>query len=169
MTRALLAAGLLLALAAPGAHAATLLRLDGIGPLSLGMSRTAALDTGWLSNRHSGCPLGGKPYPIDYDLRGSSAPAGLGGTAEFTGGKLTNLAFDKGVRTATGVVPGKTPWAVMVDRYRHAGFRVSARYEPTFGGTFVNVKRAGGKKVLSAFADGKVVDALGLPHVPVCE
>ena len=76
MKRLLTAFPLVLALAAP-AHGATLVRLDGIGPLTMGMSRMAALDTGWLSNRHSGCPLGGKPYPIDYDLAGASAPAGI--------------------------------------------------------------------------------------------
>src|SRR3954453_23152220 len=112
MPRLLIALPLVLALAAP-AHGATLVRLDGVGPLAMGMSRMAALDTGWLSNRHSGCPLGGKPYPIDYDVKGTPAPAGIEGTAEFTDGVLSNLAFNGGVRTATGVVPGKTTVAWM--------------------------------------------------------
>lgn len=168
MKRLLLAVPLVAVLAAP-AHGATLLRLDGIGPLSMGMSRTAALDTNWLSNRHSGCPLGGKPYPIDYDIEGAEAPAGLkDATAEFTNGVLSNLAFTGGVRTATGVVPGKTTWASMVKRYRDAGFKVSSHYLDTFGGTFVNVKRKG-KQVIGGFAQGKVVTSIGVPYVPVCE
>ena len=161
--------GLLLFLAAP-AHGATLLRLDGIGPLKLGMSRMAALDTNWLSGQHSGCPLGGKPYPIDYDLKGSAAPAGITGSAEFTGGKLTNFAFTKGVRTSTGVVAGKTTITGMVTRYRNAGYKVSARYETTFAGTFVSVRRRhGGPQVIGAFSDGKVIHSIGVPYVPICE
>ncbi|MCW2990235.1 MAG: hypothetical protein JWM73_829 [Solirubrobacterales bacterium] len=169
MKRLLLTAPLLFALAAPAAHGATLLRLDGIGPLKLGMSRTSALATNWLSNRHTGCKLGGKPYPIDYDVAGSAAESGIDGSAEFVGGKLSSFSFIKGVRTATGVVPGKTTVAGMVKRYRDAGFKVSARYDETFAGTFVTVKRQGGKQVLGGFADEKVVGILGLPYVPLCE
>lgn len=160
-----------LVLAAP-AHGATLVGTTGVGPLKIGMSRTAALATGWLSNRHDGCELGGPPLPVDYDLDGAKAPAAVAGTAEFTGGRLTNLTFSRGVRTATGVVPGMTTWPSMVKRYRNAGYRVSARYESTFGGTFVNVKRKDGGEgpLLSGFAmRGKPVSVLGLPHVPVCE
>lgn len=171
MKPTVLVAALTALLVAAPADAATLVRPDGIGPLKIGMSRTAALATGWLSNRHSGCPLGGKPYPVDYDLKGSGAPGGIGGSAEFVGDKLTNLAFDKGVRTATGVVPGHTSWPSMVKRYRDAGYRVSARYESTFGGTFVTVKRRrGGAPIMGGFAErGHAVSTLGLPYVPVCE
>lgn len=169
MKRLALALPVLALLAAP-AHGATLLRLDGIGPLKLGMTRPAALDTGWLSGKHSGCPLGGKPYPIDYSLKGSSAPSGIDGTGEFVGGKLTNFSFNKGVRTATGVVPGKTTTTGMVTRYRNAGYKVSARFDETFQGTFVSVKRKhGGKQVIGAFGDGNVIDVIGVPYVPLCE
>lgn len=169
MKRLLVVLPLALLVAAP-AHAATLMRLDGIGPLKLGMSRSAGLDTGWLSNRQTGCQLGGKPYPIDYSLEGAQAPAGIDGIAEFSGGKLRAMAFRGGVRTATGVIPGKTTWAGMVRRYRDAGFRASARYDATFQATFVTVRRPGGKRVLGGFAQGgKVVTTLGIPYVPVCE
>src|SRR5690348_5464888 len=142
---ALLLTGLLTA----PAHGATLARLDGIGPLKLGMSRLAALDTGWLGDKQTGCKLGGKPYPIDYTLSGAKAPKVVSGTAEFTGGKLANMTFSKGVRTATGVIPGVTSWPSMVKRYRDAGFRVVARYDEVFVGTFVSVKRRkGGDSVM---------------------
>lgn len=168
MKRVLLLLPLALVLAAP-AHGATLMRLDGIGPLKLGMSRSAGLDTGWLSNRQTGCELGGKPYPIGYSLQGPQAPAGIDGIAEFASGTLRTMTFRAGVRTATGVVPGKTTWAGMVRRYRDAGFRASARYDETFQGTFVTVRRQSGKRVLGGFAEGKVVQTLGIPYVPVCE
>jgi hypothetical protein len=168
MKRFLLVLPLTLLLAAP-ASGATLLRLDGIGPLKLGMSRTAGLDTGWLSNRMTGCELGGKPYPIGYKLAGTQAPAGLDGIAEFNRGKLTSLVFDAGVRTATGVVPGKTTVAGMVKRYRDAGFKASARYDDVFAATFVTVKRKGGKQVIFGYASGKVVDTIGIPFIPFCE
>jgi hypothetical protein len=168
-TLAVALAALLLAAPADGA---TIVGTTGVGPLKIGMSRTAALATGWLSNRHNGCELAGPPLPIDYDLDGAKAPAGLEGSVEFTGGRLSNIALSKGVRTTTGVVPGKTTWPSMVKRYRNAGYRVSARYESTFGGTFVNVKRKDGGEgpLLSGFAmRGKPVSVIGLPYVPVCE
>ncbi len=168
MKRFLLVLPLLALFAAP-AQGATLLRLDGIGPLKLGMSRSAGLDTGWLSNRMTGCKLGGEPYPIVYNLKGSQAPNGIEGVAEFTGGTLRTMTFRGGVRTATGVVPGTTTSAGMVRRYRDAGFKASARYSATFAGTFVTVRRQSGKRVLGGFAEGSVVGTLGIPYVPLCE
>src|SRR3954451_10041391 len=162
---------LLFLLAVAPAQGATLLRLDGVGPLKVCASRPSALATDWLSNRHSGCKLGGKPYPIDYDLPGAKAPAGLDGSAEFIGGKLVSLTFTKGVRTATGVLPRITSWPSMVKRYRDAGFKVLARYDETFAGTFVTVKRRkGGDLVMTGFAEkGKAVGTLGVPFIPLCE
>lgn len=168
MKRLLLVLPLTALLAAP-AHGATLLRLDGIGPLKLGMSRTAGLDTGWLSNKQTGCPLGGKPYPIGYQLKGAEAPAGINGIVEFNGGKLATMTFDGGVKTATGVIPGTTTVSGMIKRYRNAGFKASARFDETFGATFVTIRRQGGKQVMTGFADNKVVDRIGIPYVPVCE
>ena len=43
----------------------------------------------------------------------------------------------------------------MVARYRAAGFTASARYESTFQGTFVRVRRHG-RDVVGGFADGRV-------------
>lgn len=168
MKRLLLVLPLTALLAAP-AQGATLLRLDGIGPLKLGMSRMAGLDTGWLSNRTSGCELGGKPYPIGYQIKGAEAPAGIDGMVEFNSGRLTTMTFDGGVKTATGVVPGTTTWPSMVKRYRNAGFKVRARFEETFQATFVTVKRPGGRQVIGGIADGKVVKTIGIPYVPLCE
>lgn len=144
------------------------LRLDGIGPLKLGMSRTAALATGWLSNRGTGCKLGGPPFAITYRLRGAKAPAGLRGSVEFNRGKLTDMAFTRGVRTVTGVTVGVTTASRMAARYRSAGFSATAAFDNTFQGTFVRVMR-GGKDVLGAFADKSVIDTLAIPRVSVCE
>ena len=168
MKRLLLALPLAALLVAP-AQGATLLRLDGIGPLKLGMARMVALDTGWLNDRQTGCPLGGKPYPIGYALNGASAPAAIDARAEFVDQKLQTITASKGVRTATGVVPGKTTWASMVTRYRNAGFKVSARYDDVFQLTFVHVKRKGGKPVMTGIAENKIVDSVGVPFIPLCE
>ena len=169
--KGLIAALPALAVLAAPAHGATLVRLDGIGPLKLNMSHMAALDTGWLGAKSTGCKLGGKPYPINYTLTGAKAPTGIEGSAEFTHGKLANVSFTGGVRTATGVVAGVTSWPSMVTRYRDAGFKVSARYDSTFVGTFVNVKRKkGAPSVMVGFAPkGKAVESIGSPYIPLCE
>lgn len=152
------------------ATADTLLRLNGIGPLRLGMSRSAALATGWLTHRSSGCPLGGPPLPVVYRLAGRRAPRGLSGMAEFDGGKLRVLSFTRGVHTRVGVTVGRTTVSAMVHRYRAAGFRARAQYIATFQGTFVTVRRtARGPQLLGAFASGSVVETLAVPDVPVCE
>jgi hypothetical protein len=147
----------------------TVLRLDGIGRLHLGMTRTAALATGWLAERRPGCPLGGTP-PITYRFTGPKAPRAIRGSAEFEDNRLTTLSFTRGVRTSTGVTVGRTPTARMVARYRTAGlgFTASARYESTFQGTFVRVRRHG-RDVVGGFAEGSVLTIIAIPMVAVCE
>jgi hypothetical protein len=165
----LLAVLVAVVIAAP-AQGATLLRLDGIGPVELGMSRLAALDTGWLGDRDTGCPLGGRPFPITYRFTGPRAPAGIEGSAEFRQGTLAVMSFERGVRTRNGVVPGTTSVAGMLRRYRRSGFRASARYVSTFQGTFVTVRRQGGAQVIGGFAPAnRPVQLVGIPFVPVCE
>ncbi|WP_026910652.1 hypothetical protein [Patulibacter minatonensis] len=157
--------------AGPAGAAATptTLGTTAVGPLKLGMSRSAAVKTGWLSNRGTGCPLGGKPYPITYALKGSKAPSGLRGTVEFVGGKLNVMTFTKGVRTTTGVTVGTTTSA-MVAKSKAAGFKAKLEPSETFGGTFVHVTK-GGDDVLAGFAEGsgKRVGQLGIPTIPVCD
>jgi hypothetical protein len=166
---AILGAAILVAPAGPaGAASTTTLRLDGIGPLKLGMSRTAAVKTGWLSNRGTGCELAGPPLPIAYQLKGAAAPKGLTGSAEFNGGKLTSLSFRKGVRTAAGVVVGTTTTAQMVSRYKAKGYKAKATFSSLFGGTFVDVTK-NGKHVIGGFAPGKVVRDLAIPDIGTCE
>jgi hypothetical protein len=151
------------------ARASTLLRLDGIGPLRLDMTRTDALATHWLAHRTTGCPLGGPPLPVDYSFTGSDAPDGILGSAEFVGGRLQNLSFTDGVRTRAGVVVGSTSPADMVARYRSAGFVARATYDSLFGGRFVSVRRPHGDQVLGGFARHGVVTTLAVRYVPVCE
>lgn len=167
MKRLLLAVPAALLLAAP-AQAVTTLRLDGIGPLELGMGQSAALNTGWLSDRQTGCRLGGKPYPVGFALDGKKAPKGIRARVEFNGGRLTTVTATGGVKTATGVVPGQTTWAGMASRYRNAGYKVSARYDDVFQGTFVHVRRKG-EAVMTGFAETKVLSMIGIPYIPLCE
>src|SRR3954452_7113205 len=163
------AAALLAAGAVPAGAATTVMRLDGIGPLKLGMTRTAALATGWLANRQPGCELE-SPRPIDYRFSGPNAPRGLHGTADFQGGKLRALSFTGGARTATGVTVGRTTTARMVARYRSVGFAASAQFVSTFGGTFVRVRRRpGGADVIGGFARRRTGTVLAIPGVPGCE
>lgn len=158
---------------AQGAQATPKVTLKGIGPLRLGMSRGAALRTGWLAERATGCELGGRPYPITYKLTGPKAPAGIRAVAQFHRNKLQTIAFDGGVRTAHGVVVGKTTARGMANRYRAAGFTVKVRYESIFRGTFVMVSR-GNRDLIGGYARGRLsarrpVSTLALPYVPTCE
>lgn len=162
------AAALALVAAAPAIARPALLRLDGIGPLKLGMTRTVGVDTGWLAHRGAGCELGGPPLPITYRVDGARAPSGVRGSVEFVRGKLVAMSFSKGVRTATGVVVGKSTVSQMVSRYRKAGYSASSRFDATFQGTFVTVKRKG-KTVLGGFATKKVVETLSIPNIQACE
>jgi hypothetical protein len=162
-------AGSALAAHPPAASPAstTVLRLDGIGPLRLGMTRTAALATGWLAGRSSGCPLGGTP-PITYRFTGARAPRAIRGSVEFVDNRLSTMSFTAGVRTSTGVTVRRTTTGRMVARYRAAGFTASARRDSTFQGTFVRVRRHG-RDVVGGFGAGSVVTIVAIPAVPVCE
>jgi hypothetical protein len=153
---------------ASGASSTAVLRLDGIGPLHLGMTRTAALATGWLGRRGAGCELGGRPFPITYRFTGRKAPRGIAGVAEFRHDKLADLSFIRGVRTSTGVTVGRTTTERMVSRYRQAGFRASARFEAIFQGTFVTIKRHG-DQVVGGFGEHGVITTIAIPAIAVCE
>jgi hypothetical protein len=163
---AAIVAALLVSEAAPAASGTTVLRLDGVGPLHLGMTRAAAVKTGWLAGRGKGCELGGDP-PITYRFTGAKAPRGLSGSVEFADGRLKALSFSRGVRTVTGVKIGTTT-ARTVTRYRDAGFTASSEYVDTFGGSFITVKHRG-RQVLGGFAERGRVSILAVPFVSVCE
>ncbi len=150
-----------------------LLKATGIGPLKLGMTTAAALRTRWLAHRGSGCELGGRPFPVTYQLSGPRAPDGVVGSAEFNRGKLTNLSFTRGVETTFGAIVGETTARGMVHRARAAGFGADADFVDTFGGTFVAVTRGRAQR-FAGFARGrtsarKPISILAIPFVPVCE
>lgn len=144
----------------------TTLRLDGVGPLRLGMTRASAVRTGWLSHRSSGCEVA-SPVPVTYRLDGAKAPKALNGSAEFSRGRLRTLTFGGGVRTTVGVRVGSTS-ADLLSRYRAAGFTATSRYEELFEATFLTVKRER-RQVLGALSTNGRVTQLALPAVLVCE
>lgn len=160
--------GCLVVVPAAEAAAPTTLRLNGVGPLKLGMRVTAARQTGWLADRRPGCELGGPPLPVTYRLTGRRAPGGIRGVAQFDRGRLTVLSFTRGVRTTAGVTVGRTTSARMVARYRALGLTATARFDTTFQGTFTSVRRSG-RQVLGGFGEGAVVSLLAIPAVPLCE
>lgn len=153
---------------ADGRGSSPVLRLDGIGPLRLGMGRAEAVATGWLSDPGPGCELAGTPPPVVYRFKGPKAPPGLVGTVEFDRGTLRVFAFSSGVRTSFGVaIPGGTV-ADLLRRARAAGLSATSVYDETFAGRFVTVNR-GGKQVLGAFAEKSAISTIAVPYVPVCE
>ena len=100
--------------------ATTVLRLDGIGPLHLGMTRTAALGTGWLAGRSCGVPSG-RHAPDHLPLHRPEGPEGDQGLGRVRERPSDHMSFTRGVRTSTGVTVGRTTTARMVARYRAAG------------------------------------------------
>jgi hypothetical protein len=111
--------------------------------------------------------LSGTP-PITYRFTGRKAPRAIKGFVEFENDELTTMSFTRGVRTSTGVRVGRTTAARMVARYRAAGFTASARFESTFQGTFVRIRRHG-RDVVGGFADAGAVTIVAIPAVSVCE
>jgi hypothetical protein len=151
------------------ASATTLLRLDGVGPLNLGMTRTAAVDTGWLAHRGRGCELGGPPIPITYRLAGRRAPSGLAGSVQFDRGHLSNVTVTAGARTAVGVLVGHTTAVGMGRLYRRAGFAAHVHADSVFQTTFVDVTRANGHFAIEGATTGRKVTVLGVPALELCE
>jgi hypothetical protein len=169
MTRAKvisLVVGLLLTLPAT-AGASKLLRLNGIGPLKLGMKRAAALSTGWLAHMAKGCELL-SPRPTTYTLTGPNAPTSVTGLVQFQHRRLMSISMTRGVHTAAGVVLGRTTSSQMVSDYQNAGFTASAAFSRTFGGTFTTVKR-NGASVIQGFGAQKIVTLLAIPAAQVCD
>jgi hypothetical protein len=168
MRRLAVIASLVVALAfvAHAAAATTLLRLDGIGPLKLGMSQSAALNTGWLAHRGKGCAEGG-PVPVTYQFRGPRAPGGLSGAAEFTQGRLLIVSAGRGVRTPQGVTIGSSA-AQAVKRYRAAGFSALTQFSPDVAATFLTVNR-GRKTVLMGTVAKRRITSLSVPFVAACD
>lgn len=165
-----MAIGALALLLAAAAVAGTRTRLtfSGIGPLKLGMKLQTAVGTGWLTRRGTGCPLGGKPYPVTYSFTGRKAPRGIKGTAQFSRGKLQVLSFGAGVTTDAGLTVGKATIHEMVSLYRRRGDKVSTQFDKTFGGTFVTVRHHG-KVVMQGFGAHSRLQMLAIPFVPVCD
>jgi len=150
-----------------GASAQPTLRLDGIGPLRLGMLRPAAVATGWLTGKGKGCPLA-SPVPVTYRLGGRRAPGALRGSVEFVNGRLRSITVTRGARTAAGVRVGVTSPAGMARLYRRSGKRVRVQYSAMFGGTFVDVLGQDGQ-VLGAFGQKGRIVQLAIPAIAVCE
>lgn len=167
MRRAALTAITVLLVLPADASAQPTLRLDGIGPLQLGMSRSSAVATGWLTGRGKGCPLA-SPAPVTYRLGGRRAPAALRGSVEFANGRLRSVTVTRGARTAVGVRVGVTSPAGMARLYRRSGRRVRVQYSAMFGGTFVDVLGQSGQ-VLGAFGQKGRIVQLAIPAVAVCE
>lgn len=151
---------------AAGNAAPPLMRLNGVGPVKLGMTRAAAVSTGWLAHRTLGCELA-SPRPVVFQFNGPKAPTGMRGSASFVGGRLVNIAFRSGVRTRLGIRPGVSTTRAMVRAYRRGGFHVTSVFDPTFRARFVTATRGG--LSIAAVASGAVINTIAVPGIEVCE
>lgn len=151
---------------AAGSAATPLMRLRGIGPVQLGMTRPAAVSTGWLAHKTLGCELA-SPRPVVFQFDGPKAPAGLKGSASFVGGKLVNISFRSGVHTRLGIRPGVSTVGAMIRAYRRGGFRVTNVFDSTFQARFITATRGG--RSIGAVASGAVIDTIAVPRIEVCE
>lgn len=152
-------------------NAPTTIRLDGIGPVRVGMKLRAVEATGWIRSTAETCFGGSVPLPTVSHSDGPRAAPGVSFGAYFRGrganSTLTNIMFASGARTELGIRPGVSTAAQMVARYRRAGFTVRTTYLREYGGTFVDVVRRG-KVVMTGFAQGRLGDrrALGVLAIP---
>ncbi len=131
--------------AARRAASPSTLRLDGIGSLRLGMTRSAAYATGVLRSSSQIC-LDRKSPPVAYVSDGPRATPGVKVTAYFPSGRnsrLTHLIASSGATTELGIRPGVSTAAQMIARYRRAGYAVKTQWIDDLGLTLVNVSRRG--------------------------
>lgn len=84
-------------------------RLSGqaLGPIELGMSRRAALATGWLGDAQETCSdiIGGgaEPGEYSYELDGEQSPGSLSGQVEFFDDRVTMIQVNSEVELPNGV------------------------------------------------------------------
>lgn len=165
-----LTAAVTVVMTATASAATPRLRLNGIGPLTIGMTKSQALATGWIANQQLGCELA-SPRPRVLDFTGPNAPAGLQGSVSFQRGTLTDITIARGAITRTGVQPGVTTARRMIRAYRDAGFVVTSRFDPVFQARFTTAYR-GGKTIVGlslGSSRNRVLRSVSVPFVPLCE
>ena len=164
------------AAAARRAPSGTTLRLDGIGPLRLGMTRNAAYKTGVIRSHSDTCLDRKKPLPISYGSDGPRVAPGAKFISYFRGGRngrLTHIFASSGVRTQLGIRPGVSTAPEMIRAYRRAGYTVRSRTRRDFAGvTFLDVLSRG-RVVMTAVTNGTArsktpVLGIGIPSYFDC-
>ncbi|MDO8189474.1 hypothetical protein Q5424_26270 [Conexibacter sp. JD483] len=143
----------------------TLLRLDGIDKLRLGMTRNAGYATGQLRTTAETCLDGKRPLPITYGSDGPKAAPAARYTAYFRGGRngrLTHVTAFGGVVTELGIRPGVSTGQQLVARYKRAGYTVRSEWVANLNATVIHVLR-GRRQVL----DGLVSARLGRRRTPL--
>lgn len=150
------------------AAAVPLLRLDGIGPLMLGMSEADAEATGWLSNRSAPwCPFAGTEDPT-WDLAGPSAPAGVDGYLIFREGEIDQVVIRSGTTTDEGIGAGAS-FGDLSDTYGGLGYEVDsyARFE-SFD-DFATVEQADEPRLMTTLNSDGSIEWIGVPYISVCD
>lgn len=149
--------------------ASTMIRADGIGPVTIGMDQATAIERGHLTDRNEdSCTVGidGTTDDVDYAM-----PAPRGNTVRvfFRGGEVSSL-FVKGRWTSwTGVRSGMTSDAA-INILTQAGFQmdITDAGDP-FGAGRIDAYRGDTAIMYGPPDDGGVIIEAGLPAYSFCD
>lgn len=145
------------------------LGLDGIGPLKIGMSESAAENTGWLSDRQvPWCPFASETDP-SYQLEGPEAPAELDGLVIFMEGSLNQIVVRAGAATGEGIGIGTSTLDDLTEAYGTRGYQVDSYSRFEDYDDFATVNRGDETHLMAALGSGGEISLLGVPHLSVCD
>ena len=158
---------------ADDANGRILLAGDGLGPLRLGMSRSDALDSGWLGEPQETCSdmIGGGAAPGEYAymLDGPQAPEGLSGSVEISDDEITTIGVSKSVAMPNGVT-FDSAWDATraMETLQSAGYRVSvtSTFEPEDSATATSPD---GAEFGFYFSDARGSASVAIPTMSICD
>ncbi|MEI2811331.1 MAG: hypothetical protein V9F00_14355 [Nocardioides sp.] len=150
-------------------------RLSGqaLGPIELGMSRRAALATGWLGDAQETCSdiIGGgaEPGEYSYELDGEQSPGSLSGQVEFFDDRVTMIQVNSEVELPNGVTfdtGWDNPTAEREFTERGYSFSSGEFFDSNDAAT---VRSPGGDEFGMYFSYSEGSAVVAIPDVTVCD
>lgn len=147
---------------------------DALGPIELGMSRRAALDTGWLGDAQETCSdiigdQGAQPGEYNYLLGGDRLPSSLAGHVEFFDDRVSLIQVDSDVE-----LPNALTFDSNWDNPTAERAFTSRGYSFSSGGIFdtndsATVRSPGGDEFGMYFSYSQGSAFVSIPEVIICD